>query len=340
MTVDTVAWIASMTKALTATAAMQLVEQGRLELDRPARQWVADLGSMRVLEGFDEAGKPQTRLATKPITIRQLLTHTSGFGYTMWSEDLLRYKEAAGLPGVTTCQNAALNLPLLFEPGERWEYGIGMDWIGKIIEVISGQKLGSYLHDHVLAPLGMGDTAFRISPSMRARLAKVHQRGEAGALTPEQFEIPQEPEFEMGGGGLYSTASDYLKFIRMILNGGKAQDGRVLKAETVDLMSRNQMGDLSVHLLKTAIPSVTNDAEFFPDMRKTWGLSFMINTEKAPTGRSPERLAWAGMANTYFWIDPAKGVGGVYITQVFPFADHKAMPLFFEFEKAVYKSLS
>ncbi len=340
MTVDTVAWIASMTKALTATAAMQLVEQGRLELDSPARQWVADLGSVRVLEGFDEAGRPRTRLATKPITIRQLLTHTSGFGYTMWSEDLLRCKEAAGLPGVTTCQNAALNLPLLFEPGERWEYGIGMDWIGKIIEVISGQKLGSYLHDHVLAPLGMGDTAFRISPSMRARLATVHQRGEEGALTPEQFEIPQEPEFEMGGGGLYSTASDYLKFIRMILNGGKAQDGRVLKAETVDLMSRNQMGDLSVHLLKTAVPSVTNDAEFFPGMRKTWGLSFMINTEKAPTGRSPGSLAWAGMANTYFWIDPAKGVGGVYLTQVFPFADHKAMPLFFEFEKAVYKSLS
>lgn len=339
MTVDTVAWIASMTKALTATAAMQLVEQGRLELDSPARQWVADLGSVRVLEGFDEAGKPRTRLAAKPITLRQLLTHTSGFGYTMWSENLLRYKDAAGLPGITTCENAALNLPLLFEPGEGWEYGIGIDWVGKIIEAVSGQKLGIYLHDHVLAPLEMKDTAFRISPSMRTRLAKVHQRGEEGTLTAEQFEIPQEPEFEMGGGGLYSTASDYLKFIRMILNRGEAQDGRVLKAETVDLMSRNQMGDLSVRLLKTAIPSVTNDAEFFPGMRKTWGLSFMINTEKAPTGRSPGSLAWAGMANTYYWIDPTEGVGGVYITQVFPFADHKSLPLFLEFEKAVYESM-
>jgi CubicO group peptidase (beta-lactamase class C family) len=339
MTVDTVGWIASMSKALTATAAMQLVEQGRLELDSPAHQWVADLGSVRVLEGFDEAGKPRTRPAAKPITLRQLLTHTSGFGYTMWSEDLLRYKDAAGLPGITACENAALNLPLLFEPGEDWEYGIGIDWVGKIIEAVSGQKLGIYLHDHVLAPLGMKDTAFRISPSMRTRLAKVHQRGEDGALTAQQFEIPQEPEFEMGGGGLYSTASDYLKFIRMILNKGKAQDGRVLKAETVDLMSRNQMGDLSVRLLKTAIPSVTNDAEFFPGMRKTWGLSFMINTEKAPTGRSPGSLAWAGMANTYYWIDPTKGVGGVYITQVFPFADHKSLPLFLEFEKAVYESM-
>jgi CubicO group peptidase (beta-lactamase class C family) len=339
MTVDTVAWIASMTKALTATAAMQLVEQGRLELDSPAHRWVADLDSVRVLEGFDEAGKPRTRAATKPITLRQLLTHTSGYGYTMWSEDLLRYKDVAGLPGITACENAALNLPLLFEPGESWEYGIGIDWVGKIVEAVSGQKLGIYLHDHLLAPLGMKDTAFRISPGMRTRLAKVHQRGEDGALTAQQFEIPQEPEFEMGGGGLYSTASDYLKFIRMILNKGQAQDGRVLKAETVDLMSRNHMGDLSVRLLKTAIPSVTNDAEFFPGMRKTWGLSFMINTEKAPTGRSPGSLAWAGMANTYYWIDPAKGIGGVYITQVFPFADHKSLPLFLEFEKAVYQSM-
>ena len=340
MTVDTVAWIASMTKALTATAAMQLVEQGRLELDSPAGKWVADLNSMHVLEGFDEAGKPRTRPARKPITVRHLLTHTSGFGYTMWSADLLRYKKSTRLPGVTTCENAALNLPLLFEPGESWEYGIGMDWGGKIIEAVTGQKLGTYLRDHVLGPLGMDDTAFRISPSMRTRLATVHQRGDDGALTPMQFEIPQEPEFEMGGGGLYSTATDYLKFIRMILNGGNGQDGRVLKAETVDLMSRNQMGDLSVHLLKTAAPSVTNDAEFFPGIRKTWGLSFMINTEKAPTGRSPGSLAWAGLANTYFWIDAAKGVGGVYLTQLFPFADHKALPHFLEFEEAVYGAVS
>ncbi|MFT4100624.1 MAG: serine hydrolase domain-containing protein, partial [Burkholderiaceae bacterium] len=267
-------------------------------------------------------------------------THTSGFGYTMWSADLLRYKEAAGLPGITTCKNAALDLPLLFEPGEGWEYGIGLDWVGKIIEAVSGRKLGIYLHDHVLAPLGMEDTAFRITPGMRARLATVHQRGDGGELTPTEFEIPQEPEFEMGGGGLYSTASDYLKFIRMVLNGGKAQNGRVLKAATVDAMSRNQIGDLSVHLLKTVAPSTTNDAEFFPGIRKTWGLGFMINSKVAPTGRSPGSLAWAGLANTYFWIDPTQGIGGVYLTQLFPFADHKSTSLFLEFEKATYEALN
>lgn len=338
MTVDTVVWIASMTKALTTTAAMQLVEQGKLDLESPAENWVAGLNSVHVLEGFDEDGKPRTRPARRPITLRHLLTHTSGFGYTMWSADLLRYTEAARLPGITTCKNAALDLPLLFEPGEEWESGIGIDWAGKIIEAVSGQKLGVHLQDNVLAPLGMGDTAFKISPGMRARLAPVHQRGDGGGLTPTKFEIPQEPEFEMGGGGLYSTASDYLKFIRMILNGGQSRNGRVLKTATVDAMSRNQIGDLSVHPLRTVAPSLTNDAEFFPGTRKTWGLGFMINSEKAPTGRSTGSLAWAGFANTYFWIDPAQGIGGVYLSQILPFADHKSLPLFLEFEKATYEA--
>jgi methyl acetate hydrolase len=339
MTLDTVAWIASMTKAPTATAAMQLVEQSILDLDSPASRWVSDLASPRVLEGFDAAGKPRIRPARKPITLRHLLTHTSGFAYTMWNQDLLKFQQDTGLPGITTCQNAALNLPLVFEPGERWEYGISIDWVGKIIEATTGQKLGAYLRDQVLAPLDMNDTAFRISPAMRVRLAKVHQRGEDGRLAVLELEIPQEPEFEMGGGGLYSTALDYLKFIRMVLDAGNGANGRVLKPETVEMMSRNQMGDLSVRLLKTAVPSVTNDAEFFPGMRKTWGLSLMINTEKTPTGRSPGSLAWAGLANTYFWIDPTKGIGGVYLTQLFPFADHKSVPLFFAFESAVYQSL-
>ncbi|MFT4195705.1 serine hydrolase domain-containing protein [Ottowia sp.] len=339
MTVDTVAWIASMTKALTTTAAMRLVEQGKLDLDSPLAHWMAAFHSVGVLEGFDEDGKPRIRQARRPITLRHLLTHTSGFGYTMWSADLLRYKETAGLPGITTCRNAALHLPLLFEPGEGWEYGIGLDWVGKIVEAVSGKKLGVYLHDEVLAPLGMADTAFKMTPSMRARLATVHQRDDGGELAPTEFGIPQEPEFEMGGGGLYSTASDYLKFIRMVLNGGKTQDGRILKAATVAEMSRNQIGDLSVHLLKTVAPSTTNDAEFFPGMRKTWGLGFMINSEVAPTGRSPGSLAWAGLANTYFWIDPIKGIGGVYLTQLFPFADHQSTALFLAFEKAAYEAL-
>ncbi len=337
MTPDTIVWIASMTKALTAASAMQLVEQGKLALDEPASAVVAALADVPVLEGFDSDGRPRTRAPKRPITLRHLLTHTAGFSYEIWSEQIQRCQGALGLPGIITCQNAALRTPLLFDPGERWEYGINLDWVGKLVEAASGQTLGAYLSDNVLSPLGMTDTAFQITPSMRQRLAKIHQRGEDGKLVPTEVELPQEPEFEMGGGGLYGTALDYLKFVRMILNRGRAGAEQVLKPETVDLMSRNAMGDSRVTMLRTAAPTLSNDAEFFPGMAKSWGLSFMINDETAPTGRSVGSLAWAGLANTYYWIDPARGLGGVFATQILPFADQKALSLFHEFERAVYQ---
>jgi methyl acetate hydrolase len=339
MTLDTVAWIASMTKAITGTAAMQLVEQGKLELEGAASRWVPELGSVQVLEGFDAVGQPTTRAPKRPITLRHLLTHTAGFAYEFWSEAVIRYQKCHGLPEIASCANATLRTPLMFDPGERWEYGINIDWVGKIVEAVSGKRLGAYMKEHIFEPLGMTSTAFKITPDMRRRLAKIHQRGEDGTLQATDLEIPQEPEFDMGGGGLYSTAGDYLKFVRMILNRGAGDGHRILKPETVDLMSRNAMGDLRVTLLKTAMPPLSHDAEFFPGMSKSWGLSFMINNEPAPTGRSAGSLAWAGLANSYFWIDPTKGIGGVYLTQVLPFADHKSLPLFMEFETTVYRSL-
>ena len=337
MTPDTVVWIASMTKALTGTAAMQLVEQGKLALDRPASDVVPALSEVVVLEGFDADGQPRTRAPKRAITLRHLLTHTAGFGYEFWNADVVRYQQVKDLPPIISCQNATLQLPLHFDPGDRWEYGINIDWAGKMVETVSGKKLGAYLSEQVFGPLGMTDTAFRITPAMRQRLAKIHQRGDDGALVPTDTEIPQDPEFEMGGGGLYGTAGDYLKFVRMILNQGRAGSEQVLKPETVELMSRNAMGDCKVTMLYTVAPALSHDAEFFPGMPKGWGLTFMINNEQAPTGRSAGSLAWAGLANTYFWIDPTRGLGGVYATQVLPFADPKALPLFFEFEKAVYQ---
>jgi methyl acetate hydrolase len=338
MTPDTVVWIASMTKAVTGAAAMQQVEQGKLGLDTPAKAVVPGLSQPMVLEGFDAAGKPKTRKAKGDITLRHLLTHTAGFGYDIWSPELGKYQEVMGAPGIISCQNVALTTPLLFDPGERWFYGINIDWAGKMVEAASGKKLGQYMADHIFGPLGMTSTAFKITDGMRKRMAKIHHRGPDGGLTPDPaLELPQEPEFEMGGGGLYSTAGDYLKFVRMMLNHGKSDKGQpVLKPETVSEMSKNAMGNSRVCMLKTAAPPFSNDAEFFPGMDKRWGLSFMINNEKAPTGRSPGSLAWAGLANTYYWIDQSKGVGGVYATQVLPFADVKALPLFYAFEKAVY----
>lgn len=339
MTPDTVVWIASMTKAITGMAAMQQVEQGTLGLDHPARDVIPYLGEVEVLEGFDDAGQPITRAARQPITLRHLLTHTAGFGYEIWNESIGRYQEVKGLPGVTTCENEALKTPLLFDPGARWDYGINIDWVGKMVEAASGKTLGTYMQDHIFAPLGMRHTAFKITPDMRVRLAKIHQRRDDDGFDPIDLEIPQDPEFEMGGGGLYSTVGDYLKFVKLILNKGMVNGSQLLQPETVELMSTNQMGDCRVCELKTTMPPVSNDAEFFPGMPKTWGLSFMINTELAPTGRAAGSLAWAGLANSYYWIDPATGVGGVYATQVLPFADKKSLPLFLAFETAVYQNL-
>lgn len=337
MTLDTVVWIASMTKALTSAGAMQLVEQGKLDLDAPATKVVPEIGAAQVLDGFDASGQPKTRPPRRPITLRHLLTHTAGFGYDIWNTDIAAYQAAKGIPGVISCEHAALTTPLLFDPGERWYYGINIDWAGKMVEAVSGKKLGAYLQQNLFAPLGMTSTAFKITPAMRARLAKIHQRGDDDAFVPQmELEIPQEPQFEMGGGGLYSTAGDYLQFVRMILNRGKAGGAQVLKPETVDLMTRNNMGDSRVTLLKTAAAPLSNDAEFFPGLHKSWGLSFQINEEKAPTGRPAGGLMWAGLANSYYWIDPTNGIGGVYLTQILPFADKKSLPLYYAFESAFY----
>jgi methyl acetate hydrolase len=339
MTNDTVVWIASMTKAVTGAAAMQLVEQGKLELDAPAGKVIPYLGEVQVLVDFDFAGKPKMRAPKRPVTLRHLLNHTAGFSYEIWNPNVVRYQQVKSIPMITGCENAALKTPLTFDPGDRWDYGINIDYVGKMVEAASGKKLGAYLQDNLLGPLGMSSTAFKITPDMRTRLAKIHQRGDDDKLTPVDFEITQNPEFEMGGGGLYSTVGDYGKFVRMILNKGAANGNQVLKPETVELMSRNNMGTNRVGMLRTAMPSLSNDLEFFPGVPKTWGLSFQINEEKAPTGRPAGGLMWAGLANSYYWIDHTNGIGGVYATQILPFADKRSLPLYYAFETAVYQNL-
>ena len=339
MTTDSVFWIASMTKAITSTAAMQLVEQGRLSLDGPIADVLPELAAPQVLEGFDAAGEPRLRPAARPITLRHLLTHTAGFVYDIWNPEMGRYMEMRGIPGIISCQNLALDLPLVFDPGARWDYGINIDWAGKAVERVSGQQLGEYFAEHLFGPLGMRDTGFKLTPARRARLAGMHARGEDDVLSAIPFEIPQEPEFEMAGGGLYGTAADYLAFERLFLNEGRAPGGPVLRPETVRLMHENAMGDLDVRPLKTAMPAYSHDAEFFPGMVKKWSLGFMISTAAVPGGRSAGSLAWAGLGNTYFWIDPAQGVAAIILMQLIPFADPKALGLLDGFENAVYAAL-
>jgi methyl acetate hydrolase len=338
MTEDTVFWIASMTKAITSAAAMQLVERGKLALDRPIGEVLPELAAPQVLEGFDAAGGPRLRPARRSITLRHLLTHTAGFVYGIWHPDVARYVEKTGLPDLFTCQNAALMLPLAFDPGERWEYGINIDWVGKAVERASGRKLGDYFAENLFEPIGMVDTGFKLTQERRARLVGMHARGDNGALSPLEFGLPEEPEFEMGGGGLYGTAADYLSFARVFLNQGRADGHQVLRPETVRLISENAMGDLNVRALPPA-PPYSNEAEFFPGMVKKWGLGFMISTEAVPGGRGAGSLAWAGLGNTYFWIDPQAGIAGVVLMQLLPFADPKALGVFDAFEKAVYAAL-
>jgi methyl acetate hydrolase len=340
MQTDTVAYIASMTKAVTAAAAMQLVEEDKLQLDRPAADFVPEIAKCEVLQGFDATGKPRLRAPRTQITIRQLLTHTAGFGYRIWANELRKYQDVTGTPSIGSCTNAALIAPLLFDPGDHWFYGIGVDWVGKIVEAVSGYRLRRYFDKYLLEPLGMLSTGFQITPAMRARLAKVHQRDTTGVLTPLDFELPQDPEVDMGGNGLYSTAADYLKFLRMILNGGKVGSTSLLKPETITQMTRSSTADIQVTTLKTAIPSVSNDVEFLAGVPKSWSLAFQVNDAPSPTGRPAGGLMWAGIANSYYWIDMATGIAGVFVTQIRPFADIYALPLYYAFETEVYGMLS
>jgi methyl acetate hydrolase len=285
MTLDTVFRIASMTKAVTSVAAMQLVEQSKLELDKPIGAVVPELASAQVLEGFDSAGAPRLRPAKRPITLRHLLTHTAGFGYEFFSTEVLRYLEVTGAPSVFTGRLAALDMPLLFDPGERWAYGINTDWVGRTVEAVSGTPLDAYFRERIFAPLNMTDTGFALTGDQQARLAGVHQRRPDGSLEPVAMPAADR-EFSSGGGGLLSTGRDYLNFLRMLLHQGRFGAVQLLRPETVALMSQNHIGDLSAGVIKAAMPQISNDVDLFPGMTCRHGLGFLISPEPGPNGRS------------------------------------------------------
>ena len=333
MTPETVVWIASMTKAITAVAALQLVEQARIDLDAPCREWVPYLGEVPVLHGFAADGSPQLRPAGRPVTLRHLLTHTSGFGYEFADARLARYLAELGLMG-----RAGWEQPLLFEPGERWGYGIGVDWAGRLVEAVTGQRLDHYLKDTVLEPLAMNDTGFRVDGAGPPVMAEMYRRTSDG-LVASPFEMATDPKFISGGAGLYGTVVDYLRFVRMILGQGELDGVRVLTPATVRTMAADHLGELSVTGWRTTLPAYSNDVDFFPGMRQGWGLASLVNTETTPEGRSPGSLSWGGLANTYYWVDPTRQVGGVFATQVLPFFDGPALDSFRAVERLTYESL-
>jgi len=336
MTLDTVFRIFSMTKAITCVAAMQLVEEGKLSLDAPVPAIDPALATPQVLDGFDAAGAPVLRPAVRPITLKHLMTHTAGFTYEYWNPDTLRYLEASGAPHMMSGKLAALQRPLNFDPGERWEYGINIDWVGRIVEAVSGRSLDDYLRDHIFTPLGIADTGFVPTPEQHARQASAHQRQADGSLVRQPLPPPSVPEFYGGGGGLRSTGPDYLRFLRMLMHGGSLDGARILKPETVVLMNQNQIGDLPAGIMKSAIPEVSNDVDFFPGAPVRWGLGYMLNLEPGPNGRRAGTVSWAGVGNLYYWVDPVRRVTGVIMTQILPFADPAAVRLYGRFERGVY----
>ncbi len=341
MTLDSVMAIFSTTKAITGTALMQLVEEGKVSLSDAAKKYVPEIAELQVLDGFDAAGQPKTRAPKRDITVNDLILHTSGLCYEFFSHDDLKYRTAKGIPTVVSSTFASTRTVLLHDPGAAWTYGVNIDWLGRIVEQQRDKRLGDVMKERIFAPLGMQDIAFNMSDSMKARRAHLHDRAQDGKLVPlPDLVLPQPPEMDMGGHGLYATVGEYMKFIRMFLNDGAGPNGRVLKAETVEAMCKNGLpaGVMSGGW-STSIPSLSNPGEFDPGINKTWAYTFQRNEEDTVTGRPAGSLMWAGLGNLYYWIDRKNGIGGFWGSQILPFMDAVSYPGFVDFEAAVYRSL-
>jgi len=322
LAVDAIFNIASMTKAITCAAAMQMVEQGKLSFDEPASKHFPDLGTVKVLHGYDAAGQPMLKPPVKPVTLRDLLTHTSGFCYSIWDRRMSEYSSKVKLPPDELP-------PLMFEPGARWQYGTGIDWAGRMVENVSGMNLEEYFQKRLFGPLGMTDTSYIVRPEKFDRVVANHTR--------QERKPPAPPRRYNGGGGLWSTVSDYTRFMQMILNKGVGPGRqRILSEKSVKLMSSNQTGDLPAGRMRTAMPNVSNDVDLHPGESDRYTFGFLYNPKPHAGGRSAGSLAWAGFYNTYYWIDPKQKLCATLMMQLLPFVDKEAVALLGEFERAVY----
>jgi CubicO group peptidase (beta-lactamase class C family) len=330
MTEDAMFRIASMTKPIASLALMRLVEQKRFTLDDPVEKYLPEFADLKVFESFDHTtGAYRVRPARKSVTVRDLLVHTSGIAYNFTSPIVRDFKPREG-----ECYPVG---PLLFEPGERWYYGTSTDWVGRLVEVVSGKTLDAYFREHIFAPLKMMDTHYSIPSEKQSRMVAVHSRRPDGSVEKDANQPPFVLRTTPGSTGLSSTADDYIRFLRMYLNEGVFDGVRIVSAETIAEMSRNQIGTLSATALKTALPERSNDFSFIADGKDKWGLGFLIAAADTPGGPSAGSLSWGGLFNTYFWIDRTHGIAGVILMQFLPFADPKALTLYANFKRGVYR---
>ena len=335
---DTVLRIFSMTKAIGSLAAMILTDRGVLSMDTPVEEVLPEFASLKVLDGFD-GDEPRLRAPNRKATIRNLATHTSGLVYEFWNADIARWMQASGHPTVLTGTRDALNYALAFDPGTAWDYGLGIDWLGQVVERVDGRRIDSFCREEIFLPLGMTDTAFEVGEHMAPRLARIKARGADGAFVDHELAPPSEPEVYGMGHALYSTASDYMRFLRMLLNRGKLDGARVLSEAAVDQMLENQIGDLRLGRMTTVVPAISADTEFFPGRAKSHSFAFMRMEEEVPGMRSAGSQSWAGVLNTHYWFDPARNVAGIIATQSLPFVEPGFMALYEGFERAVYANL-
>lgn len=337
MTQDTIFRISSWTKSVTTTAIMQLVERGLVRLDQPVVEVAPEFGKIQLLAGID-GDRPILRPPSSPVTIAHLATHTSGLAYDIWSDVVLRYQELTGTPSVLSGLRESLFSPLIFEPGTGWAYGPGIDWLGQVVEAVTGERIDRYLSANIFRRLGMTSTGFRVADGDRARLAAIHARAEDGSLTPLDFDWTTDPGHILCGHGLYSTVDDYVRFLQIFLHDGRGNGEQIIRPQTVRQMTENRIGDVVPGVMRSTMPHLSNDAEFFPGLRKGHSVGFQTILEQPPGMRSAGSLSWAGLFNVFYWWDPTRQLVAAIASQLLPFQDPRAMALYGEFERAVYRS--
>lgn len=356
---ETVFWVASCTKLVTAVAVLQLVEQGKASLDDAdlIKKVLPEIEKKQVyLDGVN--GVPQE----KDVTLRMLLAHTAGFGYTFFDPRVPK-PDGNDIEGRTGNKNDILNSRLVNQPGSKWEYGVNIDWAGILLERITGQDLGAYFADHIFNPLSIPASGISMFPTAEAQknLAHMHQRSPDGVLKEREHLFPgplsantpeaQKNFLNSGGAGLFAKPKEYIKILAAILNDGvsPATGQRILKKESVDALWENQIPD-QPDFARQPIPPEFVNTELVtpgPDMYpqpgnppQGWGFGGFLTIAPGPTGRGANTLWWMGIANCFWWMDREKGVAGFLGAQVLPNGDPKVIPAWFMAEKTIYDNLS
>lgn len=331
--------IASMTKPIVTLAALQLVAGGDLRLDQPMKEILPELGQVQVVSR--KGGELVFAPLARDITLHHLLTHTSGYAYDFHAEMIAELVALEKIAGVASDNDAFLAAPLIFQPGENWEYGINIDWAGKIVEKVSGVDLNEYVKANILRPLGMEHTSFSINDLSDDALVPLGLRDDDGNLSDVSELMPNVTDGPyLGGGGLYSNVGDYMKFMRMVLQNGQGPDREILPDDMVRDMFANQIGDMQVGYMPSQNPMLAKSHGWFEGTSMKWGYGFMVNETEVAGRRSAGAGAWSGLYNTFFSIDPARETACVVMMQMLPVYNEAALAVFDTFERAVYSDAS